>query len=94
MLNAVSSLNLQEKAPYNIMHDDLQEVFKMLKNDVIKRLDELQGCEKLEFELEKEIKCLVHTHNIRNYPDSGMLESVADNFKAPYCAIVSIYPCS
>lgn len=76
------------------MHDDLQEVFKMLKNDVIKRLEELQECEKLEFELEKDIKRVVYIHNIRNYPDFEMLESVADNFKAPYCAIVSIYPCS
>lgn len=64
----------------------------MLKNDVIKRLDELQGCEKVEFNLENGIKRIVHLNYLKNYPDAEMLESDIDNFKTLYCSIISIRP--
>lgn len=64
----------------------------MLKNDVIKRLDELQGCEKVEFTMNGGTTRIVHLKFIKNYPDAEMLESTPENFKTLYCSIVSIYP--
>jgi hypothetical protein len=66
----------------------------MLKNDVIKRLDELQGCEMVEFDLGNSIKRVVHLNYIQNYPDAEMLKLDMNNFKTLYCSIVSIHPFS
>ena len=77
------------------MHDVSQEVFKMLKNDVIKRLDELQGCEKLEFVLGQHKK-IVYTKNIVNNINEEVViaNCVYETNSAiiPYCSIDRILP--
>ncbi|MDE5888437.1 MAG: hypothetical protein K2H20_00280 [Bacilli bacterium] len=65
----------------------------MLKYDVIKRLEELQGSNLISFKMIASDKNYhVHYDSIQNYPDSEMLESVQDNFKCLYCGIESINP--
>lgn len=66
----------------------------MLKNDVTKRLDELQGCEKLEFVMIDGIRRTVHMQSLHNYEDAEILESPTYNFKTFYCSIAEIHPCS
>ncbi len=65
----------------------------MQKYEVLKLLERLQGCETLKFVM-GDIEKIVHTKNLKNYPDIELLESNYDNFKCPYCSIDEIHPIS
>ena len=64
----------------------------MLKNDVIKRLDELQGCEKIDFIMDDGIVRTVYTADIQNFVDDEVIETPSTSFKCFYCSISKIIP--
>lgn len=67
----------------------------MLKNDIIKRLDELQGCEQAEFILNG-VQRIVYTDTIVNNIEQEVIIAKCvyeDNMAImPYCSIDSFEP--